>query len=675
MFSQAQKTAFVAALKADPKLGHGVLFPHRHELADCHAHAEAMGLFHSDAPRALVMAFRDFGKSTTTEEAVIIQALLGNVHNVLVLGESETRAADRIRAIKHELENNELIAALFGDPVGPTWGETRIILANGCCIQAHGRGQSLRGVKHLQWRPDLVILDDIEDEQSVSTAQARLVVMRWWTAVVRPAMAKHGRVRMLATPMADGPELEDKCLPLRLAATPDWVVGRFPVKHVDPVTGEWVATWEAKYNIKEIDDIEQEYRNAGRHSDFMREYMCEAQSEEQMLFPPTLIPAPSKVRLPGWRPVYAAIDPARTSKKGSDFTGWAVWSWENNKLVVWESGAERLTPDKIIDLAFDLHARWGLAALGVEEDGVNDFLLQPLRLATQERGALPFLPLRAPKGKRDFISQLRPYFLAGEVDLVGPTHARLRDQLATFGVRVSGKDDAPNALAYAIPMRGVPRYPLFGARHVALDPLVGQWAHWLAVAAKDDWLAAVLVAVRAPRTIIVADAIEQGDPRASLANICRDLGMHCRDYTLVAGPAYHARYDLTGLRHAASRVPARLHQSGEASQGRETITKLLNSPGDGPVHFQVAERAKWSLRAFAGGVGASETLFAPLGLLTEAIESLMAFYQHGDELDGSSNRRYSVTPQGRRYISADPNALVASPSASKSDWGKLRAQR
>ena len=34
-------------------------------------------------------------------------------------------------------------------------------------VKARGRGQRLRGLKHKQWRPDLVILDDLENDVNV----------------------------------------------------------------------------------------------------------------------------------------------------------------------------------------------------------------------------------------------------------------------------------------------------------------------------------------------------------------------------------------------------------------------------------------------------------------------------------------------------------------------------
>jgi len=51
------------------------------------------------------------------------------------------------------------------------------VLANGACAQAFGRGQSLRGVKHLDIRPDLVFADDVEEDEHVRTPEARQLTL------------------------------------------------------------------------------------------------------------------------------------------------------------------------------------------------------------------------------------------------------------------------------------------------------------------------------------------------------------------------------------------------------------------------------------------------------------------------------------------------------------------
>src|SRR5262249_17869541 len=151
--------------------------------------------------------------------------------NAIILGETYERACDRIRSIKHELENNEFIEELFGGQVGPTWGEHKIILKNGVAIQAYGRGQSLRGAKHLAYRPDRAFLDDIEDDESVHDEASIAKTRDWFMGTVLPALTKDATIRVNGTP------LNPRSLICQLSRDPDWQSRIFPVRVIDPETG------------------------------------------------------------------------------------------------------------------------------------------------------------------------------------------------------------------------------------------------------------------------------------------------------------------------------------------------------------------------------------------------------------------------------------------------------
>src|SRR5262249_29397762 len=137
--------------------------------------------------------------------------------------------------------------------------------------------------------------------------------------------------------------------------------------------------------------------------------------------------------LRSWHAVYAMVDPARTAKpETSATTGVAVWSWINNRLIVWDAYARYWKPDEIIRDCFRIGEEFRPVVLGIEEDGLNEFILQPLRQEQIGRGiSLPIQAVRAPKGKLDFIRALQPFFNAREVIFAKPLD-ELRAQLLSF---------------------------------------------------------------------------------------------------------------------------------------------------------------------------------------------------------------------------------------------------
>lgn len=97
--------------------------------------------------------------------------------------------------VKDELENNEQIISIFGiQKTREAWGSEKIILANGVCIMARSRGQKIRGLRHRQYRPDLIVVDDPEDIEWVQQKKNRDNTERWFLSQVVLRLKHKGRV-------------------------------------------------------------------------------------------------------------------------------------------------------------------------------------------------------------------------------------------------------------------------------------------------------------------------------------------------------------------------------------------------------------------------------------------------------------------------------------------------
>ena len=400
------RTQILRELSADRVRAHRVLFSGRHDVASSPAHDLVIEDMHSTHPRIIEEEFRGFAKSTIAEETMILRGGLGEFKYGIILGNTVTRAAQRLASIKREIDQNRALNFAFGDLKGSLWNVDKISLANGTIIEVFGARQSLRGAKEVV-RPDFVLIDDLEDEEWVKSEEAVRANMRWFMAEFLPALQDPLRtpIRMLGTPLAD------KCLLRQLVASGGWQHRRIPIKHRDDA-GEWTPTW-TKYPLVDIDRMEQSATSVGQHRAFMQEYMLETESVvEQTFAPSTFVYEPSRVRT--WQATFAMIDPARTTNAGSATTGWAVWSWSpGGKLVVWECDAGFLQPNEIIDLIFRLNDTYQPVLVGFEEDGLNQWATQPIREAQTRRGTIPLRPMKAPKGKLDLCGGPQPDLCRG----------------------------------------------------------------------------------------------------------------------------------------------------------------------------------------------------------------------------------------------------------------------
>lgn len=653
----------IRKLAANRRLAHQVLFQHRHPQATPPYHGDVVDLWHGPDEQVLTEIFRGGAKSTLAEEAIVIMALLREFKNCMIGGENETRAIEHLTAIKHEFETNEFIEDLFGVQVGATWQERKIVLQNGVCIQAIGRGQSMRGTKHLSWRPDLFFGDDMEDEESVATEEAREKVRIWFMRVVRPALAKVRRIRVAGT------RIDPDSLIVRLQNSKYWKSVRIPIESKDPVTGERVATWGEHKSLEQIDQLKQEYIDAGDLAGFMQEYMCEASDPATRVFNESMVKVDAIVRT--WHAVYAMYDPARsTDKNKSATTGWAAWSWVANRCIVWDAGGGFWKPDEIVRDIFRVNEEYRPISIGVEQTGLHEFIMQPLRAEQIRRGTLiPVQALNAPAlGQIGVIKGLQPFFKAGEI-VFAKELPELVKQMLSFP---TGHRDTLNALAYAPRLRpGLPVYDGFRADHVSDSVEIRPREQaYLAVGATGQYTTAVLMQFVNGVLYVSKDWVCEGDPGATLSSIVQSASLVARRaMRLVAGPQHFDPHDTVGLRAAARKVPIQLDRGSSVDRGREQLRSLLAASPHGIPALQVHPDARWTLNALAGGYcrdvtkAGVVTEFAvdgPYRVLMEAVESFAGQMRTGLD-EGDNARNYDYTPQGKRYLSALAGAARPMP--------------
>lgn len=651
MAESDQRDEAILRLGRDRELAHRVLFGHRHPQDTPAFHRDIIRLWHSDDPHVLTMAFRGAAKSTLAEEAIIVLACLRKFKNCIILGESYDRACERLRSIKYEFESNQFIEELFGTMVGETWQEGKIVLSNGVIIQAFGRGQSLRGSKHLSERPDIAFGDDVEDEESIATPEAREKFKQWFLKVVIPALAPGYRFRIAGTP------LDPESWLMKLRNSNSWTTTVYPIKIKDR-DGNWKATWSSRFPIEDVERLEREFTEAGGSQEFQQEYMCEAVDPATKTFTRDIIQVIPRIRV--WEATYAFFDPARTVRTRSALTGWAVWSWIGNRLVVWEAGGALLRPDEIVAKIFEINNLYDPVHIGVEETGLNEFILQPLRQEQINRNtAVPVKAMNAPKGKMDFIKGLQPFFKSGEATFAKPLND-LEQQMLSFP---TGKIDTLNALAYALKMKpGNPVYDGFRQEHVveSLDS-INREPCWLSVNATNQFTTAVLCQFIRGTLYVIADWVREGDPGITLSDIIREASLRSRSsIRVVAGPSHFGDHDTVGLRAAGRKIPVAMACGGSPVDGREGLRKLFREQPHARPSVQIAHNARWTLNGFSGGYCFPITKqgmvseFTDPGayrVLIEGLESFAALLNSGLTED-DSERHYDYTSKGRKYLSA-----------------------
>ncbi len=141
---------------------------------------------------SLVMAFRGSAKSTIMTMSYPIWAVSGVQQKkfVVIVSQTQRQARQHLSNIQKELDANNLLKSDLGPYKQSTdeWGSQSLVIPKyNARITAVSIEQTIRGMRHLQHRPDLIICDDIEDTSTVKTQEGRDKIYDWITGEIIPA--------------------------------------------------------------------------------------------------------------------------------------------------------------------------------------------------------------------------------------------------------------------------------------------------------------------------------------------------------------------------------------------------------------------------------------------------------------------------------------------------------
>lgn len=661
--------ALLEAFSRDRALACATLFRHRHTNETPAFHVEMHDAWRSADEFVVIDAFREAAKSTTAEEFIAIEAAFENFRYLILGGETYGKACQRLEAIKYEIVTNSKLHSLFGDlradkSAGQLWNEGFIELRNGVVIQAFGWEQEVRGWKHHNVRPDRCYLDDIENDERVKDQGAVNATMRKLYKQVLPAMDKQLRkVRVTGTPLADD------CMIIRLHASSQWISYKFPICNGEVDDAQTVSLWPDRYPMQWIRAERDTYAEAGMLAEFNQEYLLiPAQTAGKPFLESDLVF--EDVAPPVFMRRAVLLDPSRTTDLRSAETGYAEVGQLGSRIYVFESGAKKLQPSEQVAYIFDASARNGDCKVAVEQDGLNDWLMEPVRRASLERGLVVELKaINAPRDrdKISFITGLQPHFRGKNIIFVGPRarHGRLVQQLLNFP---SGKLDAINALAFVQKVfAGTPVYPEFSTVNLLTDPLAGKKDE-LALAVNHDGreTVAALVAIGGQSKIVLNDWASALAPGEALRDIIALVKMLYPDKSVkVFVPAEQwDQADRMPLVPALRTLKAEVYRGGYASMCRGRLSVDLRTEWQGVRMLCVAKRATLTCNALAGDYciptgrdgrasevaesGTSRTLCEALECLTAALSAV----QNATALPAEA--RLAYTPGGVQYMTALP---------------------
>ena len=449
-------------------------FPHYHSAPD--------NLLHKDLEVRLpaiardpegrfevVIAQRGAAKSVVVTLEFVLWVILADLKRcILICSDSSTQADLMLDAVKAEVETNPRLAYDFPELTrGRVWRADEITLAK-ARVFSLGRGDKVRGRRHGPHRPDLALLDDIENDEHVESPRQRDKTERWVDRGVRKAGDAKGS---LDTVMV-GTVLHPNAVLARKAREPGVRVTRFDaiLRHPDRMD-----LWEEFAELVRASEDEDGFpgamafyearrpeMNAGARVlwpevqplvELMTEWAIDpdtfaSERQNKPITPDAIFkrfhywqgPRPARVAR------FGAIDPSLGKSGKADPSAILIGELdlETGVFDVTVASIRRRSPDQIISDAIAFHRSNPCALWFVEATQFQEFLRTELgRRAAQAGVSIPTLPIMQTSDKHLRIERVQPPVNDGLIRL-RPDMRVLIEQMEHFPH--GDHDDGPDCL-------------------------------------------------------------------------------------------------------------------------------------------------------------------------------------------------------------------------------------
>jgi len=428
-----------------------VFFPERFYVEFSPLHDEIFDLIDSGEPRVAIAAPRGFGKTSIVGLALAAKRILFNESKLLMhVSMSFDAACQQTENLKHELLSNKTVKALF-PPVKARSAEgidesfsKKAWVTGQTLVYPRGSGQQVRGILYHNARPDMIIIDDLEDPETMQNDDLRRKRKEWFHADLMKTTSRVNKDWQIV--YIDTLKHEDSLLE-ELLESDRWASVRLEACDDD--------LNPAAPNFMTKKDVLEEYEYHKKHGVldvFYREFRNMPISTEDAVFKPGYFKyfaedgdrivihskkedaKPEKIQSNRLVNV-VLVDPAKTVKLQSAETaiGTIGVDRESRKIFVREVSSEKMYPDEIYDEMFRQVRLFNAMILGVEVTSLHAFISQPIKNEMRVRGVFPiYQELKAVGKKEDRVATLAPLYKLGYVYHNKDCCTKLENQLIGF---------------------------------------------------------------------------------------------------------------------------------------------------------------------------------------------------------------------------------------------------
>lgn len=301
--------------------------PHYFSVAFGDFHGEWQEITELQDQFALVGAPREHAKSTFFTLGNPIHKIVYRLKRFIwPCSDTHEQATAFALQIKLELEENPRIIHDFGKLKTKNWSDDEFETSNGVKILARGRGDKVRGIRYRQYRPDMAIFDDMENDETVENPRTTKKIINWIRGAVLGSLGKGYSAIMV------GNLFHPLSAISRLIAEEDEDgLSRYVSKVYDAILDEenqiplWPALWPWERLMQKLHDV-------GTYT-FNKEMRNKVGTEDSP-FPEEQVVYFERLEVASRPLIFAtAVDPSGTATKGSDFRSVVTFGLDLQRMV------------------------------------------------------------------------------------------------------------------------------------------------------------------------------------------------------------------------------------------------------------------------------------------------------------------------------------------------------
>lgn len=387
---------------------------------------------------------RELAKSTRTMMEVLYLCMTGSKKYVLVISNSLDNAERLLMPYKLNLEYNQRLINDYGlqEQTGK-WQAAEFVTVNGVAFRALGAGQSPRGTRNEEARPDVILFDDIDTDADCRNPD---IIAKKWRWIEEAAISTRS-VSNDTLIIFCGNRIATDCCIERACKLADHVT------EVNIRDEQGLSSWPQKNTELDIERVLSQKSYASAQKEYYNNPVTEGSVFKEMAYKPAR-------HINDYQLLVCYTDPSFRDTKKNDYKATVlVGKWEDEYHVL-KCYLEQTTTAKMVDWHYHIRQLVGerVCYYYMEQVFLQDMLIKEFYDVCNQRGGI--IPITGDqRSKPDKFTRieslLEPLNRNGKLFLneneqQNPHMQRLEEQFMALSPQSRAHDDGPDAVEGAV---------------------------------------------------------------------------------------------------------------------------------------------------------------------------------------------------------------------------------